>query len=56
MDDANFPAWLVLVPRCKELREVIDLSPGRQAQMWREVAWATAAVQVRERVAGCVSG
>lgn len=46
MDDANYPCWLVLVPRRNGLREVIDLPPELQQQMWQEVAVASQAVQV----------
>lgn len=46
MDDAQYPCWLVLVPRANRLREVIDLPPDQQQQLWREVALASQAVQV----------
>ena len=44
-DDASYPCWLVLVPRVNHVRELTDLAPAQQAQLWREVAAACAAVQ-----------
>ncbi|SDL42985.1 Diadenosine tetraphosphate (Ap4A) hydrolase [Modicisalibacter muralis] len=38
MDDARF-AWLILVPRRPGAREVFELSPGDQAQLWHEATW-----------------
>lgn len=38
MDDARFP-WLILVPRRPNIREVFELSPGDQAQLWHEATW-----------------
>lgn len=45
MDDARYPAWLVLVPRQNNMVEVIDLPEEAQAQLWREVAAVSAAVR-----------
>jgi diadenosine tetraphosphate (Ap4A) HIT family hydrolase len=39
MRDANYP-WLVLVPRRPGAVELIDLSPGDQAALTREIAAA----------------
>ena len=47
VDDANYPCWLVLVPRVNHTREVTQLGAGQQAQLWREVA---AAARVVERL------
>lgn len=38
MDDARF-AWLILVPRRPGAREVFELTPGDQAQLWHEATW-----------------
>jgi diadenosine tetraphosphate (Ap4A) HIT family hydrolase len=35
--DANFP-WLVLVPRCPRITEIIDLDADAQAQLTTEIA------------------
>ena len=35
MNDARFP-WLILVPRRKAMREVYQLDPAEQAQLWQE--------------------
>jgi diadenosine tetraphosphate (Ap4A) HIT family hydrolase len=35
--DANFP-WLILVPRCEGVSEIIDLDPPGQAELTREIA------------------
>jgi diadenosine tetraphosphate (Ap4A) HIT family hydrolase len=35
--DANFP-WLILVPRCEGVREIIDLDEPGQAELTREIA------------------
>jgi diadenosine tetraphosphate (Ap4A) HIT family hydrolase len=35
--DANFP-WLILVPRCEGVSEIIDLDAPRQAELTREIA------------------
>ena len=39
----------MLVPRRNGLREVIDLPPEVQQQLWGEVALASQAIQVRRR-------
>lgn len=36
MNDARFP-WLILVPRRADLRELVDLVPGDQAQLLEEI-------------------
>jgi len=35
--DANFP-WLILVPRCEGVSEIIDLDAPGQAELTREIA------------------
>jgi diadenosine tetraphosphate (Ap4A) HIT family hydrolase len=35
--DANYP-WLILVPRCSDVSEIIDLDELAQAELTREVA------------------
>jgi diadenosine tetraphosphate (Ap4A) HIT family hydrolase len=35
--DANYP-WLILVPRCGDVSEIIDLDEPRQAELIREIA------------------
>ena len=47
VDDAQYPAWLVLVPQQNGLKEVIDLDSAGQQQLWLEVA---AAMRVLQRV------
>lgn len=47
MNDANYPVWLVLVPRLDGLREVLDLSPVLREQLWEEVDVCCKVVQVR---------
>ena len=37
MNDQRFP-WLILVPRRAGARELIDLLPGDQQQLWQEIA------------------
>lgn len=44
MDDANHP-WLILVPRVEDAVELIDLSEEQQAQLTREIATASRALQ-----------
>ena len=44
MDDANHP-WLILVPRVESAVELIDLSDGQQAELTREIARASRALQ-----------
>ena len=39
MNDANYP-WLLLVPRRRDVSEIIDLNEADQAQLMREVAQA----------------
>lgn len=46
-DDAQYPCWLVLVPRVNRVREVTELREEQQEQLWREVAAASRVVQVR---------
>lgn len=36
MNDARFP-WLILVPRREGMRELVDLMPGDQDQLLREI-------------------
>lgn len=45
MDDANHP-WLILVPRVEDAVELIDLSEIQQAELTREIAMASRALQV----------
>ena len=45
MDDANHP-WLILVPRVEDAVELIDLSEIQQAELTREIARASRALQV----------
>lgn len=45
MDDANHP-WLILVPRVEDAVELVDLSEDQQAQLTREIATASHALQV----------
>ncbi|MBA3487675.1 MAG: HIT domain-containing protein [Lysobacter sp.] len=44
MDDANHP-WLILVPRVPGAVEWIDLDPGQQQQLTREIATVSRALQ-----------
>jgi len=44
MDDANHP-WLILVPRVEHAVELIDLSDGQQAELTREIARTSRALQ-----------
>ena len=44
MDDANHP-WLILVPRVEDAVELIDLDESQQAELMREVALASRALQ-----------
>lgn len=44
MDDANHP-WLILVPRVEGASELIDLSETQQAELTREIAIASRALQ-----------
>jgi len=39
IDDANYP-WLLLIPRRRNVSEIIDLKEGDRAQLMREVARA----------------
>jgi diadenosine tetraphosphate (Ap4A) HIT family hydrolase len=36
-NDANYP-WLILVPRCEGVSEIIDLDEAGQAELTREIA------------------
>ena len=45
MDDANHP-WLILVPRVEDAVELIDLTETQQAELTREIAMASRALQV----------
>ena len=45
MDDANHP-WLILVPRVEDAVELIDLTDTQQAELTREIAMASRALQV----------
>lgn len=45
MDDANHP-WLMLVPRVEGAVELIDLDETQQAELTREIARASRALQV----------
>lgn len=45
MDDANHP-WLILVPRVEDAVELIDLTDIQQAELTREIAMASRALQV----------
>src|ERR1700722_10788854 len=42
--DANFP-WLILVPRCSGVSEIIDLDEPGQAELTREIALACRALK-----------
>ena len=53
-DDANYPCWVVLVPRVNRVTEVLQLTEAQQAQLWREVAAAARVIQVR--VGGVAAG
>lgn len=44
MNDARYP-WLILVPRLKDKREIIDLSRAQQHQLSDEIAQASSALQ-----------
>lgn len=44
MDDCNYP-WLVLVPRVAEARDLIDLDPATQAQVWQDLDRASRALK-----------
>jgi diadenosine tetraphosphate (Ap4A) HIT family hydrolase len=44
MDDANHP-WLILVPRVEDAVELIDLDEAQQAELTREVATTSRALQ-----------
>lgn len=44
MDDANHP-WLILVPRVEGASELIDLTESQQAELTREIAAASRALQ-----------
>jgi diadenosine tetraphosphate (Ap4A) HIT family hydrolase len=44
MDDANHP-WLILVPRVDGAVELIDLDDDQQAELTREIAAASRALQ-----------
>ncbi|KDD76811.1 hypothetical protein H632_c97p0 [Helicosporidium sp. ATCC 50920] len=44
VDDANYPGWLVLVPRITAAREIIDLKLEAQEQLWEEVREASSAL------------
>ena len=44
MDDANHP-WLILVPRVEDAVELVDLVDGQQAELTREIAAASRALQ-----------
>lgn len=44
MDDANHP-WLILVPRVEHAAELIDLSDAQQAELTREIARTSRALQ-----------
>ena len=45
MNDANYP-WLLLVPRRRDVSEIIDLTETDQAQLMREVARAVSALKI----------
>jgi diadenosine tetraphosphate (Ap4A) HIT family hydrolase len=40
MNNQRFP-WLLLIPRRDGVQEIIDLPPGEQTQLWREIAAAS---------------
>lgn len=44
MDDANHP-WLILVPRVENAAELVDLSDAQQAELTREIARTSRALQ-----------
>ncbi|HEY0660924.1 MAG TPA: HIT family protein [Lysobacter sp.] len=44
MDDSNHP-WLILVPRVEEATELVDLSDLQQAELTREIARVSRALQ-----------
>jgi len=37
VNDQNYPAWFVLIPRINGLTEITDLSQQQQEILWREV-------------------
>jgi diadenosine tetraphosphate (Ap4A) HIT family hydrolase len=43
-NDANYP-WLILVPRCEGVTEIIDLDEPGQAEFTREIALACRALK-----------
>ena len=44
MNDSQYP-WLILVPRVDNIREIIELSPEQQQQLWQESANVSHALQ-----------
>ena len=44
MNDSQYP-WLILVPKVKDIREVIDLTPSQQQILWQESAMVSKALQ-----------
>ena len=49
MNDATYP-WVVLVPRCPDAVEIIDLDAAEQARLMAEIAGVSAALK---RLTGC---
>lgn len=49
MNDANYP-WLILVPRRRDVSEIIDLDHADQAQLMAEIAQCSHALKA---VTGC---
>ncbi len=44
MNDCQYP-WTILVPRRKNISEIIDMNQADQQQLWRESAWMSCALQ-----------
>jgi diadenosine tetraphosphate (Ap4A) HIT family hydrolase len=44
MNDRQYP-WLILVPQVRDARELLDLTPAEQQQVWREILAVQAALR-----------
>jgi diadenosine tetraphosphate (Ap4A) HIT family hydrolase len=44
MNDANYP-WLILVPRCEGIVEIVDLAEDERRQLMQEIAETSAALK-----------
>jgi diadenosine tetraphosphate (Ap4A) HIT family hydrolase len=49
MNDVRWP-WLILVPRCRGLEELIDLDPADQTQLMDEVGRAARFLKNKSRI------